>query len=797
MTRSAYRLFPACIWGVLLFAAAFAVGILSASPAEAARSRNSNLSMQAEDEMAESKRVTWNLTADKLTSLGSSDVLEARGNVILRRGAEYLKADYARYYATTKWVFLRGNVEALMGKDTMTAHEAEFDLRSRVGWLKQGRIFMDGPHMYLAGERIDKHWGDVYTFKQAKITLCDGDTPAWSFAAEEAVVEIDGYAQLWKTKFQIADIPAVFTPWMMLPAKKDRQTGFLMPEYGNSSLLGSYANIPFFWAIDESRDLTVNANFMDKRGVMQGVQYRSRPSENEMTWLRFDVLEDKKRVTNDASDPVIPYDGLGRTNTTRFWLRGMHEGFVFDPKWKFRANIDYASDQNFLYEFRHGMSGFDESRDTLLELFHRDIAEKDQTRESGAMIFRDWDRISVALSATYEHNQRLGHGNARRSTDTTVQHLPRADFFLHKGRIAESLPLEIGASAQAAYMYRREGTQGMRYVLQPELSLPLANRYGSLMFVGGVQQSFYGTNAYGSDSPEQRDRTQTVPYMRIDASTELERTYEWNATPLAASAETLGKTRWTAVRHIIQPRLNYTNTPREDQSRQPFYDDKDRIRPINELTYSITNVLTRKRDRVVAVKGKEGEAATYATASDYLDVARLTLEQTYDIRESRREDERGAFVRRPFGDLVLDGQFLFDQYLSLTSRVYWSVYNNHFTRQDHALRLTLPAWGYLAFGHGYRRELAETPYRQQQSDVKSIDFEGMLDLTGPFAVAWLYKYDYIRKENAERELMLIYNHQCFQVLAAYGRDERETHYRIKFRLAGIGDDGKSARRSSR
>ena len=113
--------------------------------------------MQAEDE----RSVTWTLTADKVTSQNDSEILEAYGNVELRRGTEYLKADYARYYSSTKWVFLKGHVRALMGKDEMKAEEAEFDLSSRVGWLKHGEVFMDGPHIYFSGDRIDKHWGDV------------------------------------------------------------------------------------------------------------------------------------------------------------------------------------------------------------------------------------------------------------------------------------------------------------------------------------------------------------------------------------------------------------------------------------------------------------------------------------------------------------------------------------------------------------------------------------------------------------------------------------------------------------
>jgi LPS-assembly protein len=166
------------------------------------------LIMETEDEVL----VRWDLTADSVTSLNYAEILEAVGNVFLKRGNEYLKADFARYYLNSKWVYLKGNVVVQSGNDEIKAEEAEFDLRSHTGWLKQGRIFMSGPHAYISGERIDKHWGDVYSFRQAKVTTCDGDAPAWSFTAEEAVVEIDGYARLTRSTFQVNETAVAYSP---------------------------------------------------------------------------------------------------------------------------------------------------------------------------------------------------------------------------------------------------------------------------------------------------------------------------------------------------------------------------------------------------------------------------------------------------------------------------------------------------------------------------------------------------------------------------------------------------------
>ena len=135
-------------------------------------------------EPKEEELVSWDLYASKVTGHNTNQILEAEGEVYLQRGQEYLKADYARYYAATGWVYLSGNVEVYFGKDRLNASEAEFDLANKVGWLKDGQVFMEGPHVYFSGSRVNKHWGDMDTLREAKVTTCDGDVPAWSMKAD-------------------------------------------------------------------------------------------------------------------------------------------------------------------------------------------------------------------------------------------------------------------------------------------------------------------------------------------------------------------------------------------------------------------------------------------------------------------------------------------------------------------------------------------------------------------------------------------------------------------------------------
>ena len=775
------------------FLAAIALVLLCLSSAPAALANSQPLIMQTEDE----RLVRWDLTADSVQTYNDAEIMEARGNVHLKRGNEYLKADFARYYMSTKWVYLSGNVVVRTGRDEIRAEEAEFDLRSRVGWLKKGHIYMDGPHAYLAGERIDKHWGDVYTFKKAKVTTCDGDVPAWSLTADEAVVEIDGYARLTRSAFQVKDVPVGYAPFFLFPTKTTRQTGLLRPEFGRSTTKGIYYNQPFFWAIDDSNDLTVNEYYMEKRGFMHGLELRSRPAADTSAWFRADWMWDKKRKLDPESGDYGG-DGLVRNNYERYWLRGMVDSRLPDPDWRFKMDLDYVSDQYFLSEFKDGFSGFRRSREEMLDWFGRALQEKDLKRVSGFLLTRDWDRASIALSATYTQDQYLGNGNTPRSMDQTVQRLPQFDAFLHKGRILPDLPLEVDATAQAAYMYRREGTRGSRYEVAPRLTLPVNTRYGSVIASAGLYQTLYGTeNVSGlrGDAPRRKDDSghgprqdkehRTIPEYNIAGFTEFARVYGLNSTPLQVSEENVGASRWLALRHSIQPRLEFRHRFNENQDRNPRYSSDDRLEAQTELVYSITNVLTRKRESVVMAKDGNGEMAP-ALKTSYQDLVRLRIEQAYDQREATRDHDRDEYARRPYGDVFSDLTAYLTEHVYVSTRNNYSPYRNDFTRHQSGVGLEVQEYGKIYAGLDLRKSIDEYK-RYQEHNVQYLRFDVETAQFGPWSLRASLRHDYKDLKNRETDVDLTFNHQCFKLIGRVSVEPQEEYYQMYVVLTGLGE----------
>ena len=738
------------------------------------------LEMQSDDE----RNIRWDLTADSLVSFNDSEILEATGNVLLTRGDEFLKADFARYYLGSKWVYLSGNVQVRMGRDIINAEEAEFDLGNRVGWMKRGRVFVEGPHAYISGETIRKYYGDVYSFQQAQITTCDGDNPAWSMRADEVTLEIDGYAHMKDSQLLVKGTPVMYMPYFLYPAKTTRQTGLLLPEYGHSSTRGFFYNQPFFWAIDESSDILLNAGYMTKRGPTAGIQYRTRPDFNTTGWIRFDWMHDRKTVHSVDGGPFSGDDHI-RTNHQRGWLRGMFDSKLEDSGWRFKGDLDFVSDQDYLSEIDSSIGGFDRTRDDLFELFRRDIAEKDRHRKSGLLLTKQWERGSLNLGMFYSQDPALGNGNRTWANDTTVQRLPQVDAYLHKGRIFPEFPLEVDLSTQGTYMFRQEGTKGARYMISPNLTLPLTSPYGSLIVRGGMHQLLYGTED-GSRSPGQNKDENTIPLFSAEAFTEFARVYDLETSPIALAKENAGQSRWVGLRHSIQPRVEYRFLRNLRQYDTPQYDAEDVLASQSELVYSITNVLTRKRESVVMVKGKNKEfEPQYRTT--YLDLVRFRVEQAYDYREAGRSRYRDQYERRPMGDIKTELSVGIDEYVSATTRNDVSFYTGEIVRHESGLNFSFPDYGSFYLGYDYRKARDEYNKQRYENNISYIMAGINLTYFDPIHIRASLAHDFTSKGNQEVRVDTTYNHQCYSFGAGVTITPREESYGLHFAFTGLGD----------
>jgi len=733
------------------------------------------------------KELPWALEADSLTVNKALKVAEAKGNVLISQKDNFLQADYARYYWETNWVFLQGHVRARFGQDTLQAEEAELDLENNVGWIKNGQVFLQEPHLYFKGDRMKRTGPSRYEFEQAEVTACDGDTPAWSLKTSRGQISIDGYARLHHPRFRVKDHPVLYSPYLVLPVKRERQSGFLMPEYSQSSRSGTGINLPYFWAINEEHDATFYTQVLSDRGIMLGGEYRATPNLQTKSVFRADWLKDRETADTEAEEfDQFDDDGLVRPNENRFWLRGKLNSFLFTPEWKTKLDVDLVSDQNYLRDFDSGYSGFENSRELFLEEFGRDIDDKDDlTRTSIWTVNRNWSHIGFESRIEYTQNLRYMNDNLDSGDDPTLQRLPEISLDIYKHQLLDTV-FEWEAQNQLNYFWRKEGDTGYRADLHPQLSLPLRSGYGTLIPKIGYRQTIYYTNRF-DERAENTDHTETRGIFDFEttAFTEVYRVFNLKspeAIPLTRSD--VGRSRWTRLKHTVKPEVEYSYIPDQNQDDLPSYDSLDHIEPENELTYSITTSLTRRRDTVVNATTHNATSAGLKT--DYREILRVKAEQSYDFEEADRRDNRDTYPRRPFSDIRVEVDISPASWLSLSQTTWISPYLGTVTEHEHLLRLSYQDRFSSYFGLDFLKELDDDYERKGQDELQILKVGGSARLSKKWNVWADYQYDQAESELIRQTVGFGYTHQCWGVNLSYEKTDDEDKVLILINLHQIG-----------
>lgn len=130
----------------------------------------------------------------------------------------------------------------------------------------------------IEGDQIQRTDGYLYRAKNASFTpcICDEDeTPAWGFQADSIEAMQEGYVDLKHPILKIKGLPILYLPYLKIPLKAQRQSGFLMPQVQTGEPKNGFVfTQPVFLDIAPNADATVTADLFQKRGTRIGVETR-------------------------------------------------------------------------------------------------------------------------------------------------------------------------------------------------------------------------------------------------------------------------------------------------------------------------------------------------------------------------------------------------------------------------------------------------------------------------------------------------------------------------------------------
>ena len=274
---------------------------------------------------------------------------KCKGSVELSQDDLTFYADEVEYFNDTKRLVATGNVLFVQTDHRISADRADFNTETRLGtfFSAWGIAALGGradaslfgtlePDVYFYGQTIEKIGADRYRITKGGFTTCVQPKPRWELVSGSVVLNVDDYALLRNSVLKVKSIPVLYLPIMYYPInKEDRATGFLMPNYGSSTIKGQTISNAFFWAIDRSEDVTIFHDWFSKTGQSLGAEYRyalERGSGN--LWTNY-LNEHEAVYGSGGSETPIPA-------TRSYSLRGSASQ-AFGRNLYARARADYFS----------------------------------------------------------------------------------------------------------------------------------------------------------------------------------------------------------------------------------------------------------------------------------------------------------------------------------------------------------------------------------------------------------------------------------------------------------------------
>ena len=146
---------------------------------------------------------------------------------------------------------------------------------------------------------------------------------------------------------RIKNVPVFYTPYFSHPDPSvKRKSGFLPPSLKNFTDLGQTIKTPYFWAIDESKDLTFSPIYYFEENPIFLTEYRQKNKNNEF-YIDASYTEGYKKINKIGDDGTPLNREAGSRDHFFFNFLGNYDDLLL-AKNDVEINIQRVSQKNYL-----------------------------------------------------------------------------------------------------------------------------------------------------------------------------------------------------------------------------------------------------------------------------------------------------------------------------------------------------------------------------------------------------------------------------------------------------------------
>jgi len=709
----------------------------------------------------------WNVTADKMIREENPPRLIAVGNVILEKkepvepGSQTeaqtgeitpnlktvttITADRVVYDVVKGTLEATGNLKITVGGDVLTADSGLVDLNKSTGNFRNASLVRQTPDVHFEGQVIERTGELTYHIEDGWVVTCKlqpGEVPPWSFAAADTEITDGGYAFLKHATFRIKDVPVLYSPVMLLPAKRKRQTGLLFPSLYLSDRDGFGIETPLFINLSPSSDLTLYPRYFANRGVMLGAEYRYVLDEESKGILMGHFLDD------DLSDPSeVSYykdGGFTHTNSERYWVRGKADQEI--GGWTMRLDVDVVSDKDYLGEFTSGSTSFDMSNQQFKDVFGRGLTSKTNSyRENTFAALRNWGNGSTALLAEMSAINDVSERIYTADNPSMAWKLPSLTYSGLLPITGSAGGPDFSWDANYTDFWRDEGVGAQRFDLKPTVTMgvPLTPYLESYVSASLRDTSYLIQDNGASDWEDTDSENRFLYNLNAEVGTTLMRDFSVD----------LGEVN--SVSHTLRPYIAYGYTQIPDEKLLPEFDSVDELEEQNTVYLGLNNFFSIAGEH----NGRDFER----------DYAFLRIKEGYDFRSEESDT--------PLTPIEMETGWYPVERMNIKYTTKYDVYGDG--QYYHAVD------GTYRSSTGDRYSLT---YRYNElTDVNSVTGSFWYKLPYNLGVGYALERNIENSNTIEETVLLRYIQPCWSVELSSHDESGDQSFMITFRLANIGN----------
>ena len=266
---------------------------------------------------------------------------------------------------------LYGNVMLREPGKLIIGDSAHLELHSKVANFKNAiyRLVLSTPDKVattVKTEPVLTAWGKakvvnqdqkgVITLLKSSYTTCAPTANTWLMNAQKVLLNRDtGRGTAYGAWLDVQGVPVFYMPYFNFPIDKRRQTGFLFPTIGNSSVSGFNFTTPFYWNIAPNYDALITPHYYSERGLQMSADFRYLTENSSGDFYGSFLPNDDAFETfkQDAVTKYASFVNLGRlehSNDDRY-AYAWHDNTTFNEHWNTGVNYNSVSDDYYFEDF--------------------------------------------------------------------------------------------------------------------------------------------------------------------------------------------------------------------------------------------------------------------------------------------------------------------------------------------------------------------------------------------------------------------------------------------------------------